>query len=134
VNDWHDIDEVRAVWPYSPPGVLPVWRLLWAAEDALTEGTEDRAVHPRVVVRLRRLRNRLYWAGCWESGQRLKLPDDDEMFDALNELHGVLQAEASAHEVAPAIVARCKTTARALQGARARWDAFQLESGGGGAP
>ena len=88
---------------------------------------------PRVVVRLRRLRNRLYWAGCWEHGQRLKLPDDDEMFAALKSFMGFYRPR-PAHDVAPAVVARRRTTARALKGARARWDEFQLESGADGAP
>jgi hypothetical protein len=122
-----DPDEVREVWPYSPLEVLPVWRLLWAAEDALTEGPEDRAVHPRVVQRLRRLRGRLYWAGCRESGKPLTLPTNDELDEAMIDLHEALKREALAAADSYGVQQRLSNSAKAMRAARAKWDAVMVE-------
>jgi hypothetical protein len=118
----YDPDEVLEVWPYSPVKVLPVWRLLWAAEDALMDGPEDREVMPRVVVRLRRLRNRLYWAGCWEHGKRIALPTTEELDAALYDLHEVIKREAWKPDQLPAVQDRLANSAAAARAARRCWD------------
>jgi hypothetical protein len=122
----YDTDEVLEVWPYSPAEALPVWRLLWAAEDALMDGPEDREVMPRVVVGLRRLRNRLYWAGCWERGKRIELPTTEELDQALFDLHEAIQREGWKPDQSAAALERLAISAGALRAARECWDVVGL--------
>lgn len=122
----NDPDAAREWWPYSPVEVLPVWALLWAAEDALADGLQDREVMPRVVARLRRLRNRLYWAGCRECGKRIELPTTAELDEAFEDLHDAIKREAWRADQTPAAKDRLANSAKVLRAARKRWDAEGL--------